>query len=350
MNKIINSHTNWGRLQEVWLGDVYPASWYDHLQSDVRDCFYELTENTQQDLATIQRRLEEFGVRVRRPQYTRIEDYMRGDFLIKPHITPRDDFLVVGNTLYGQQKSTSPWQHILDEYAAAGEDVQYRMINGPLDINGSNVVRVGRDVYIDLMWEARAVGSEDILVNRFRNVFADQFRDYRVHLVFNGGHIDGCFAVLKPGVLIASKYFENYDETFPGWTRINTSLPEFHNHTPNLTDVPDFLKWHVPGIANNRAFNQHVIDHAMTWIGNYTETYFEINCLVIDEKNVMVMGEHPAVFRELERHGITPHSVPFRTRTFWDGGVHCLTLDIRRDDAPVDLFPERGAPGIQILR
>jgi len=36
------------------------------------------------------------------------------------------------------------------------------------------------------------------------------------------------------------------------------------------------------------------------------------------------------------------HSLPFRTRTFWDGGLHCITLDIRRNDDMIDLFPERG--------
>ena len=55
----------------------------------------------------------------------------------------------------------------------------------------------------------------------------------------------------------------------------------------------------------------------------------------------MMMGHNSGVFEELQRNGITVHSVPFRTRTFWDGGVHCITLDIRRDDSPVDLFPER---------
>ena len=70
-------------------------------------------------------------------------------------------------------------------------------------------------------------------------------------------------------------------------------------------------------------------------------TQKEVNCLVIDEHNVLILGENEGVFRELERYGITAHSLPFRTRTFWDGGLHCLTLDIRRQDTLVDLFPER---------
>ena len=55
----VNSYTNWGRLEEVWLGDCYPAHFYDHLASEVRDVFYEITEKTQHDLKIIQRKLEE---------------------------------------------------------------------------------------------------------------------------------------------------------------------------------------------------------------------------------------------------------------------------------------------------
>jgi hypothetical protein len=39
--------------------------------------------------------------------------------------------------------------------------------------------------------------------------------------------------------------------------------------------------------------------------------------------------------------------VPFRTRTFWDGGIHCITLDIRRKTTMQDYFPDRGEPGFK---
>jgi hypothetical protein len=47
---LINSFTNWGKLEEVWLGDSYTSAWYDHMPSEVCDVFYELTEKTKQDL------------------------------------------------------------------------------------------------------------------------------------------------------------------------------------------------------------------------------------------------------------------------------------------------------------
>ena len=35
-----------------------------------------------------------------------------------------------------------------------------------------------------------------------------------------------------------------------------------------------------------------------------------------------------------------------RTRSFWDGGWHCFTLDIHRHDTAQDLFTDRGDNGV----
>ena len=87
----VNSYTNWGRLEEVWLGDCYPAHFYDHLESEVRDVFYEITQKTQEDLAVIQRKLEEFNIVVQRPVYDHVDNFLtHNDSLTKPEICPRD--------------------------------------------------------------------------------------------------------------------------------------------------------------------------------------------------------------------------------------------------------------------
>lgn len=343
---MVNSYTNWGKLKEVWLGDVYPSHFYDHLDSEVRDVFYEITENTQQDLSTIHRKLEEFGVNVVRPEYNNIEDFVYKDGspltgqLLKPQITPRDHFLVHGNKLFFAPWA-SAWQSALDSYA---KDAASALIPSPIlehlgGLSGANSVRTGKDLYLDVFNVKRA-NEYTLLKEEFEQKIKPHFPDTRLHLLSNGGHVDGCFAAIKPGLLLTSAYFTDYNRTFPGWTKINVAKPEFQNkkqrHGPHSNG-----KFWLSGAANDRAFNDHVIKHALDWVGNYTETYFEVNCLVVDEHNVLMLGENEAVFREFEKHGVTAHSLPFRTRTFWDGGLHCITLDIRREDSPVDLFPER---------
>ena len=344
---LINSWNGWDPLEEVWLGDVYPASWYDHLDTEVRDCFVEITERTKSDLAVIQSKLEEFGVKVQRPSYNHIDDFVSHDgFLLKPSITPRDEFLVLGEKLfYEENHAELAWRNVINHYSSAGEKTTLLTSGIPTIARGQNTVRAGLDFYIDLY----RVGHEqetqkNIKLQLFRDLqthWGHHFSEVRTHAVYNGGHLDSCFATLAPGLLLASKYFRDYDLTFPGWNLINVSKPEFSHHQRR---VPGFNgKWWLDGFQGNssKSFNQHVIDHARTWIGNYTETYFEVNCLSVDTKNVLILGENETVFRELERHGITAHSVPFRTRTFWDGGLHCLTLDIRRKGRKENYFPDR---------
>lgn len=343
----VNSYTNWGKLKEVWLGDVYPSHFYDHLEPQVRDVFYDLTERTKQDLSAIEHKLAELGVDVVRPIYDRIDDYVLSQNhphnpgqLDRPQICPRDHFLVYGNNLIGDRFYHRAWQHAIDRYrsdpgSTVVDDLRIEHLGF---VSGANSVRVGQDLYLDVFHANHS--SQDLMKQELEQKVQPLFPNARLHLLSNGGHVDGCFAAIKPGLLLTSKYFSDYARTFPNWEKINISQPEFQNKKWNRG--PGFNgKWWSTGSTTNQAFNQHVIKHALDWVGNYTETFFEVNCLVVDEHNVLMLGENEAVFRELERHGVTAHSLPFRTRTFWDGGLHCITLDIRREDSPVDLFPDR---------
>jgi hypothetical protein len=353
---IINSHNNWSKLEEVLLGDVYPTSWYDHLDPEIRDCFYKLTETTQEDLNTIQKKIESFGVTVRRPCYNHIDNYMvetpKGWVLEKPEITPRDFYLTAGNDLFAIKpwRLDGPWQTFINEYQQNSDCKVHEVLHATdIRLSGSNTVRCGRDIYFDLIFATDIQEDFEKLLDQFNTHFAPLFRDYRIHLLFNGGHIDGCFALLKPECILATGYYTGYNETFPGWHSVGTKNPEFMNDKQYLAsrsrlhqNLPTFNgKWYLPGMSTNKSFNEHIIQHARDWVGDYTETYFEVNCLVIDEKNVVVCGENEEIFRALEQQGITAHSVPFRTRTFWDGGMHCLTLDIRRQSKIEDFFSER---------
>ena len=323
---IVNSHNSWSRLEEVWLGDVYPASWYDHLDSQVRDVFHQLTEITKHDLNKIHHILESLGVVVRRPKYDSMNLFVdHNERLIKPQICPRDHFVVIGNSLIGHTWHFDAWRHIVDEYVS---NSQCSIINSNNPcINGANVVRVGRDIIID----------RDV----FDYTYSGEFPEYRVQVVDNGGHMDGCFAILKPGLILANHYYQDYDRTFPGWEIIYLDNPTYHAAPSTGYQQPYPVcngKFWDTTVGTNRMFNQHVVQHALDWVGNYTETYFELNCLVIDEHNVVMLSESPKLAERLEKEGITVHWVPFRARSFWDGGIHCLTVDIRRQSVIEDFF------------
>lgn len=326
---MINSHNSWSQLKEVWLGDVYPASWYDHLEPAVRDVFQQITEITKQDLKIIENKLNDFGVVVRRPEYNSIDDFVdKTGGLIKPEICPRDTFLTVGQTLLIPHKHNPAWANTIQQYRSQEQQV---IAGSTHIINGANVVRVGRDIIIDT----------DVF--DIPEIDQHTFRDYRITWEKNGGHMDGCFAILRPGLLIANHYYDGYDRNFPGWQTIFLDQPSYWQHRISAPPGGEYNgKFYAEGVTLNKSFNQHVVEHAQNWVGDYTETYFELNCLVINESNVMMLGYNAELEKTLNSHGITVHWVPFRCRGFWDGGMHCITVDIHRQSAMTDYFSDLG--------
>lgn len=328
---------SWSTLKEVWLGDCYPKKFYDHLDDEVKDCFHEITEITQHDLQIIQNKLEELGVVVRRPLYDRVDHYITDGQLQKPHITPRDFYFCHGDNFYFADNFNHgrPWLDTVSYYKQKNiVNIQNRFLVG-LQINGSNVVRVGRDVYFDLAFDNMPKTQQ---IQLFRDNVYQYFKDHRCHLLWNGGHVDGCFAILRPGLILASNYFEDYEKTFPGWEVIHLDKPEFHRTKKRPTGFHAAKNWYVPNEKKNNSFNDHIIKYALDWVGNYKETYFDVNCLVIDEQNVLMLGENEALYKVLNQKGMNVHMVPFRSRNFWDGGLHCLTVDILRDSILTDYF------------
>ncbi len=320
-------------MREVWLGDVYPASWYDHLDPAVRDVFQTITEITKQDLNIIQQTLEKFDIAVRRPEYNSIDAFVDAQgTLRKPEICPRDYFITLGNTLYTPYDISAAWQKIIKYYNSTGESTAF--CGHHHAFNGANVVRVGKDIIIDADIFEPAEIEPSLTVSDLKN--------YRVIWEKNGGHMDGCFAILRPGLIIANHYYDGYDRNFPGWECIFLNEPTYWQHRKTPRPGSEYNgKFYAEGVKFNKAFNDHVIQHAQNWVGNYTETFFELNCLVINESNVMMLGYNEALEKTLNLHGITVHWVPFRCRGFWDGGMHCITLDIHRDSTVEDFFPER---------
>jgi hypothetical protein len=333
---MINSNFGFTPLREVWLGDCYPETWYDHLPNKIADPFRQITEWTKEDTKKLQNFLESLGIIVRRPVFESIDNHITSEgVLSKPPITPRDHYLTLGSTLYSLHRATKkdPWQHVMNQYISQGLDVQ-SPVDMPINcVSPPSVVRVGRDLYIDI----------DSHLPNWGYVcewLIDIAKDYRVNLCDTSGHSDGIFCPIGPGNIVSTHYKVDYTQSFPGWKlfRIPSRLHNFLSPKNWMVDNPT--------IDNNEAFSQHILNTAASWVGNFSETVFEVNMLVIDEKNVVAMKEYPPLVEWLEKQGITVHHFDFRTRSFWDGGWHCLTLDIHREDTKLDLFPLRGNNGV----
>jgi len=341
----ILAYNGWDPLEEVWLGDVWPSHFYDDLAPEVRDSFYQLTEWTKKDLSIIQAKLEEFGIVVRRPviDETNKQLYLhpKTNKLYKPPICPRDFNVTIGDKLYFfNSPQQQAWLPVLENYSKESVVFSNRVIGG------GNIVRYGKDIIFDQVFMEES-SMEEIFTtyDNFIKYTLDYFKnDYRCHFITNGGHIDGCFSIPHPGLIMTTGYFSDYDTFFPGWERIHMSSPTYNK--TKFVNMGVLQKWGIPEKNIFGQFHEYVEQHCVDWVGNFTETYFEINVLMLDEKNMLCMGNHEQLFEKLEQHGITCHVVPFRARTFWDGGIHCITTDIRRKAVCKDYFPDRGAPGL----
>jgi hypothetical protein len=342
---LIQSFDSFTKLEEVWLGDVYPTDFFDHLDHHGRDAFVNIIEWTRQDLQTIHNKLEELGVVVRRPRYSnRREDYFSSPdgMLFKPEICPRDNFLTFGNTmvintfLNQTLGDKFPWRYLLTEYA---NDQESQVIENPckLQLIGANVVKLGKDFFLDTGFDWEVPAQQRL--QEFHKHIPHLWPDHRCHMLTQGGHCDAGFAVLQPGLLLVSSYFEYYKENFPGWDVINVRNPEFQEHNKTHPNGGNG-RWYVPDLPMGPNINNFVLDYAKEWIGNYTETFFEVNCLIVDEKNILVIGSDQSVFEQLDRRGFNVHVLPFRTRGFWDGGLHCITVDIKRQGGVNDYFAD----------
>ena len=66
------------------------------------------------------------------------------------------------------------------------------------------------------------------------------------------------------------------------------------------------------------------------WKGYFQEVSFDFNPLVIDPNNIIFTNHQPKLFKLLDSLGVNSHVCNIRHGQFWDAGMHCLTLDLKR--------------------
>lgn len=379
-------YQHWDPLKVCVVGRSYPPEFYSWIEKPaVRSLFEKIAIETEEDYQNIIKKLESFGVKVLRPDLP-TDSFVDGKF-VSPPMTPRDYTVMIGQTFYTNfdYQSISPFvdfynnvkdkswpecnrfvdfknlpQHIQDECINVHGLYQYTtlvqknnhkcydkiyqhveqqgnsIIHGIDEkVNGAMISRLGRDLYFGTFDYNQK--PDNFL--KFANV---EFPNTRNHIVNTGGHSDGTYCPVCPGLIISLYDVPSYADTFPGWEVVY--LPG-----QSWAMVEDFLdlkiknkgKWWIPGFEQD----QDVVDTVEQWLGHWTgyveETVFDVNMLIIDPKNVMVFNYNKQVFDALDRYGITPHVVPFRHRYFWDGGIHCVTSDLHREGTMQDYFPDR---------
>lgn len=406
MTEKYSVYQHWDPLKVCLVGKSYSPEFYSFIKNPkVRTVFEQIAQETEEDYQKLIKLLESFGVKVYRPELSnnwqdRIQPGTDLNTIFSPPMTPRDYSITLGSNfffktfgnieLFWKTSRGTDWprnppktyEEFLN-YPQWLQDELNEMCNGDFErsiklkkfepslieknniwwdpwrsfiekiyknfdnfyshqvpkdfahFNSAMITRIGKDVYC-------GTESFDLSCHRNTNILSEQFPEYRWHIVETGGHADGTFCPVVPGLIVSLYDIPSYKKTFPDWEVI---------YLPNQswTKIDSFLKlkeknrgkWWVPGQELNDDFTNFVEQWMGHWVGYVEETVFDVNMLVIDEKNVVCNNYNEQVFKAFERYDVTPHVINFRHRYFWDGGLHCITSDIHREGTMKDYFPER---------
>jgi hypothetical protein len=398
-------YQHWDPLKICIVGRSYTPEFYSFIENNrVRSVMEQIAQETEEDYQKLISKLKEFDVKILRPNVSNdFEFYMPGQWnkILPPPMTPRDYSIMLGehffwharSVLYSLQQGWNNWrgsdwpEHaptnekeiealpnfikdeiknifyinlshdihgmyeldlcMLDEinrytwgdvlnHIQKNNKIYNRVPSNFSNFSAASSTRIGRDIYL---------GTESYGQNRTDHLelCKQMYPQYRWHVINTGGHSDATYCPVCPGLIVSLSDVPNYKDTFPDWEVVY--LPG-----QSWSKVKSFLelkqkndgKWWVPGQELNDDFTDFVETWLGHWVGYVEETVFDVNMLVIDQKNVICNNYNKQVFDALERHGVTPHIINFRHRYFWDGGLHCITSDVHREGVMQDYFPERG--------
>ena len=197
-------------------------------------------------------------------------------------------------------------------------------------VNSASMTRVGKDLFFSTI-----NGINEMRKNEFSRKWEKMFPNYNVHAITVNGHTDGCFCPIKPGVIISRKNPDLYKESFPDWevVQLDQDALSAYRELKKFKKLKKINrgKWWIPGEEDNDDLTNYVETWLSDWVTYVEESVFDVNMLMIDNKNIICNGYNKKIFDAFERHDITPHVVNFRHRYFWDGGLHCITSDISRE-------------------
>jgi hypothetical protein len=373
-------YQHWDPLQVCLVGKTYPPEFYSWIKdSSTRQKFEKLAEETEEDYQGLIQSLEgKFNVKIMRPEFPEdLNDLYIGNKWVQPPTAPRDYFLMIQDkfwipkipnashawSVFYRQNKLSWWndfvrpddfysampefaddirtkfskfkkndqqhldaklkfyEHVYTDVHSNGNEIVYTDLDF---INGCFVSRIGNDLYF-----ATQTYHDDKqgILNQVNQLFPTTNN----RIVNSGGHGDAVYCPVTPGLIISLNDVPTYADTFPGWEVVYLPPSNYeHMREFEWSMKRNKGRWFMPGFEqDNNLIN--MVDHYFDeWVGQVSETVFDVNILIVDPKNIVVSAHNDLVEAACARHGIEVHIVPFRHKYFWDCGIHCVTNDISR--------------------
>ena len=349
---MLSVNQEWDPLKACVVGKNYPPEFYSFIKKPrLRSLFEKIAEETEEDYQSLIRVLRTFNVEVLRPNVPEVvpQEYIEQNLPIPAPVSsiPRDQLIMIGDRffVFPPDKVTekinfkrdllrvknfdSCWTDIIEHVRSHGNEIVVQEDEEYLSkIKANGIFRIGKN----LIFGTKHHYNDVEVIQAIDHMKAKWLSDYECQTVTTGGHIDGCLSPLKPGLLFSIFDMDTYEKTFPGWE------VEYFNHN-RLNSMDGWIKlkkknhgkWFIPGAADDDELISYVEHWLKEWLGYVEETIFDVNVLMVDEKNVIVGSYDKQAFKALERHGIRPHVSPMRHRFFWDGGTHCITAELHRE-------------------
>ena len=346
-------YTEFDPLQEVIVGDSYLPGDIDHLlPKRSLTGFNKILEETKEDLESLSTQLKNLGVKVHRPTVYKFDKSIampRFDIpLPMSPLVPRDAYIVRGKTVIQTYTSLTDryfdshsYYHIFKELFDQG----YNWLSQPSpmlkNLNQTEQWFFDKNIYVrelndKVLWHTATMfqAGDAVIVNNKgpgtqaglewmkRNLPDTRFINDENSVFVNFGHIDHGFILIDDETVIHA-----------GIEWVPDALK-----TKKLIDIKKYL----PELKLDR-FKHDYIESGGTydveWVKKYLESWqgynqevcFDLNVLILDSKNILWGREIPELFKYLKTLGIESYVQPMRHSLFWEGGIHCSTLDIKRN-------------------
>jgi glycine amidinotransferase len=345
-SKAIWSCNEWDPLKEIIIGTAKGANIPEHDLSHHATNYANLSpeeyaqmpkgrypehvySEAEEDLEGMVGVLEDFGVKVHRPDLSVIDfttTVSNGLWESQQYeaYCPRDSVTVIGDTiiegamsLRARYHETFMFNELFKQKSMQGakwlpmpkpmlQDDLYKIQPGrdpsvnnnePI-LDPANLIRCGYDILYLISNTGNEQGAKWL-----QNTLGDSFRVHTMHDLYSWAHVDSTIMPLRPGLVVlnASRVDEDkVPELFETWDKIW--------YTEEMCVGQPCLEDYAP---------------ASSWIG--------MNVLSIDPQHVLVPSEEIPLMKAMESHGITPIPVQMRHMRTLAGGPHCVSCDLVRE-------------------
>lgn len=357
----VSVYTEWSPLKEVIIGsctnfnmqgfDRTARFLYDNRDGKHADrdtphrIDQKYIEERQEDLDNLQVLLEGEGVIVRRPSRLETIDQVK-----TPHFesyttgcdSPRDMYLLVGSQIIetpptnrkryfehellrpvfmdyfrsGSHWVTAPrpslsedsldlsfWKEHLDDKIRDPNAIDPRY---QIAFDAANVLKFGKDLVMNVGTQNHELGATWL-----QGILGGEYRVHPIRLC--DSHIDGHLIPIASGKLL-----------------VNEGV--MHGHYERLP--AELQKWdRIPILDNGYDFD-YPDDHLQL----ATNVGMSVNVLSLDEKRILIRDTAKLTIEVLEKNRFTPIPVQLRHSELFGGGIHCSTVDVRREEGLEDYF------------